>query len=95
MLSLPTGREASASVGARVYVRHRPERTLRYQLVEAYYPVFLSHLAAEGTALPNYFEREFEDYLPPLAFSRKNLVLYRKQMKITAASYFSCLLHPE
>ena len=46
MLSLPTGREASASVGARVYVRHRPERTLLYQLVEAYYPVFLSHLAA-------------------------------------------------
>jgi hypothetical protein len=59
MLSLPTGREASA----RAYVRHRPERTLLYQLVEAYYPAFLSQLAAEGTALPGYVEREFEDYL--------------------------------
>ena len=59
MLSLLTGKEASA----RVYVRHRPERTLLYQLVEAYYPSFLSRLAAEGTALPGYVEREFEDYL--------------------------------
>ena len=39
-----TGREASASVGARVYVRHRPERPLLYQRVEAYYPAFLSQL---------------------------------------------------
>ena len=63
MLSLLTGRGASASVGARVYVLHRPERTLLYQLVEAYYPAFLSQLPAEGTALPGYVEREFEDYL--------------------------------
>jgi hypothetical protein len=63
MLSLPAGREASAGIGAREYVRHRPERTLLYQLVEAYYPVFLSRLAAEGTVLPSYVEREFEEYL--------------------------------
>jgi hypothetical protein len=41
----------------------RRERTLLYQLVEAYYSVFLSHLAAEGTALPSDVGREFEDYL--------------------------------
>ena len=32
MLPLPVGREASPSVGAPLHVRHRPERTLLYQL---------------------------------------------------------------
>ncbi len=38
------------------YERHRPEHTLLYQLVEAYYPVFKAHLEAQGTALPHYVE---------------------------------------
>ena len=38
MLPLPAGREASQGVGVPVYERHRPERTLLYQLVETYYP---------------------------------------------------------
>lgn len=63
MLPLPAGREASVDVAARVYVRHRPERSLLYQIVEEYYPAFVSHLAAQGTALPGYVQREFEDYL--------------------------------
>jgi len=63
MLPLPAGREASTGEGAAYYVRHRPERTLLYQLVEEYYPAFVSHLAAQGTALPGYVEREFEAYL--------------------------------
>ena len=63
MLPLPAGREASADVAARVYVRHRPERSLLYQIVEEYYPVFVSYLATQGTALPGYVQREFEDYL--------------------------------
>ena len=63
MLPLPTGREASSGVGGAVYVRHRPERTLLYQLVEEYYPAFKAHLAAQGTSLPGYVEQEFEDYL--------------------------------
>ena len=63
MLPLPTGSEASASVGARVYVRDRPERTLLYQLVEEYYPAFKAHLQAQGSDLPRYVEKEFEDYL--------------------------------
>jgi len=40
------GREASPGIGAPPYVRHRPERTLLYQLVEEYYPAFKAHLAA-------------------------------------------------
>ena len=63
MLPLPAGREASADVAACVYVRHRPERSLLYQIVEEYYPAFVSHLAAQGTVLPGYVQREFEDYL--------------------------------
>ena len=45
------------------YVRHRPERTLLYQLVQEYYPAFKAHLAEQGRALPGYVEQEFEDYL--------------------------------
>jgi hypothetical protein len=63
MLPLPAGREASPGVGVPVYERHRPERTLLYQLVETYYPALKAHLAAQGRALPGYVEREFEGYL--------------------------------
>ena len=63
MSPLPAGREASPGVGAPLYVRHRPEHTLLYQLVQEYYPAFKVHLAAQGKSLPEYVEREFEDYL--------------------------------
>ena len=63
MLPLSAGRDASLGVGAPDYARHRPEHTLLYQLVEEYYPVFKTRLAAQGTALPGYVEREFDDYL--------------------------------
>lgn len=46
-----------------VYVRHRPEQTLLYQLVERYYPDFHRLMALQGTPLPAYVSREFEDYL--------------------------------
>ena len=57
------GKEASSSVDAPLYVRHRPERTLLYQLVQEYYPELKAHLAAQGRALPGYVEQAFEDYL--------------------------------
>jgi len=57
------GREASAGVAASLYERHRPERTLLYQLVEDYYRALKAHLAAQGSALPGYVEREFDEYL--------------------------------
>jgi hypothetical protein len=50
-------------VGAPVYTRHRPERTLLYQIVEEYYPAFESRLASQGRALPVYVQCEFDDYL--------------------------------
>jgi hypothetical protein len=63
MLSLPVGREAGPGVAAPPYVRHRPERTLLYQLVDEYYPSFKAHLAAQGETLPSYVDQEFEAYL--------------------------------
>ena len=62
MLPLPAGREASPGVGAPVYERHRPERTLLYQVVQEYYPALKAHLAAQGAELPAYVQREFEAY---------------------------------
>ena len=53
-LSQPNGRE---------YQRHRPEKTLLYQIIHQHYPIFLEHLENQGTSLPGYVQREFEDYL--------------------------------
>ena len=63
MSPLPAGRDASSGVGTPLYVRHRPEHTLLYQLVQEHYPAFKVHLAVQGKGLPAYVEREFEDYL--------------------------------
>ena len=60
---LPAGREAGLGVGTPPYVRHRPERTLLYQIVDEYYPAFIQHLGAQDAYLPGYVEQEFEDYL--------------------------------
>ena len=45
------------------YVRHRPEWTVLYQLVERHYPDFLALRAAAGRPLPRYVQDEFEAYL--------------------------------
>ncbi|HYQ71011.1 MAG TPA: transposase, partial [Gammaproteobacteria bacterium] len=63
MQPLPAGREAGPGDGAPGYQRHRPERTLLYQLVDQYYPAFADLMAAQGRPLPDYVRREFEDYL--------------------------------
>jgi hypothetical protein len=54
MLPLAAGREASSGAGAPEYERHRPERTLLYQLIEQYYPALKVHLAAQDPPLPGY-----------------------------------------
>ena len=63
MLPLRIGRNASAGGDASRHARHRPERTLLYQLIQEYYPAFVSHLAAQGAVLPDYVQREFAAYL--------------------------------
>jgi len=44
-------------------VRHRPERTRLYRLVDEYFPAFKADLAAWGTKLPKYVQQAFEEYL--------------------------------
>jgi ribosomal protein S27E len=56
-------RIALPGLGAAYYQRHRPEQTLLYRIIEQHYPVFTEQLAARGTALPGYVQREFDEYL--------------------------------
>jgi len=46
-----------------VYVRHRPETTLLYQIVREYWPEFQAELANHGKYLPAYVTKEFDEYL--------------------------------
>ena len=48
---------------APAYVRHKPEQTLLYQLVEQHWPEFQAQLNETGRFLPRHVTREFEDYL--------------------------------
>ena len=57
------GKDAQRAGGTVRYERHRPETTLLYQLVEEYYPAFAAEMGVKGTLLPEYVQREFEDYL--------------------------------
>ena len=63
MSTIGVARNACADPGAVHYQRHRPEKTLLYQLVSKHYPDFRRQLAEEGRALPDYVQREFEEYL--------------------------------
>ena len=45
------------------YIRHRPEDTLFYQIVEKNYPTFRDLLEQQGRPLPAYVGREFDDFL--------------------------------
>jgi len=46
-----------------VYVRHRPETTLLYQVIQEYWPEFQAELASHGRFLPAYVTKEFDEYL--------------------------------
>ena len=63
MSTVGTARNACAGSGAFLHQRHRPEKSLLYQLVPKLYSVFRQQLAEEGRILPAYVQREFEDYL--------------------------------
>ncbi len=63
MPTVVRARNACAGSGTFLYQRHRPEKTLLYQLVSQHYPAFRQQLAEQGRILPDYVQREFEDYL--------------------------------
>jgi ribosomal protein S27E len=48
---------------AGVYIRHRPETTLLYQIVQEYWPEFQAELASHGKYLPAYVTKEFDEFL--------------------------------
>ena len=48
---------------AEVYVRHRPETTLLYQIVQEYWPEFQAELASHNKYLPSFICHEFDEYL--------------------------------
>ena len=48
---------------AAIYVRHRPETTLLYQVVQEYWPEFQAELASQGKYLPVYVTKEFDEFL--------------------------------
>ena len=54
---------AERAAGTAPYQRHRPEHTLLYRIVEQHYPAFVAHMAEQERPLPEYVQREFEDYL--------------------------------
>ena len=58
-----SGPPARSDASAARYARDRPERTLLYEIVQARYPVFLAALASRYRRLPDYVQREFEDFL--------------------------------
>ena len=63
MPPITTAGNADVGFGFYRYQCHQPEKTLLYQLVPSYYPVFTEYLVREGKVLPNYVRREFEAYL--------------------------------
>ena len=48
---------------AAVYIRHRPETTLLYQVIREYWPEFQAELASHGKTLPAYVTNEFDEFL--------------------------------
>ena len=44
-----------------VYIRHRPETTLLYQIIQEYWPEFQAELASYGRYLPAYVTKEFDE----------------------------------
>ena len=56
-------RMATRDRDAACYQHHRSEQTLLYRIVDKYYPAFTAHLAEQGSGLPGYVQREFEDHL--------------------------------
>jgi len=61
-MGLPSHENRQARQAA-VYVRHRPETTLLYQVIREYWPEFQAELASQDKYLPAYVTQEFEAYL--------------------------------
>ena len=54
-----TARNAAKEFCVR-YKRHQPEQTLLYQIIETYYPEFLSYMKSQGKTLPNHIKKNLK-----------------------------------
>ena len=54
---------ASRGYVARRHVRHRPEETVLYDVVERHQDAFFAYLEKEGRRVPGFVREEFEAYL--------------------------------
>ena len=55
-MGLPSHENRQARVA--VYVRHRPETTLLYQIIREYWPEFQAELASQDKYLPAYIGQD-------------------------------------
>jgi len=72
------------------YSRHRPERTLLYQLVEQHYPAFRELRAAAERPLPDFVQHEFEAYLKCGRLEEGFLRVRCEQCRAEKLVAFSC-----
>lgn len=72
------------------YSRHRPERTLLYQLVEQHYPAFRELRAAADRPLPDFVQQEFDAYLKCGRFEEGFLRVRCEQCHAEKLLAFSC-----
>ncbi len=56
-------RPGAGAAGKCRYVRHRPEHTVLYQVLEQHAGPFFDHLSEQGASLPGFVRGEFDDYL--------------------------------
>ena len=80
----------TATAGGGHYRRHRPERTLRYQIVEQHYPEFASLMRVQGRKLPAFVQREFTEYLKCGRLEHGFLRLRCGECKAEKLVAFSC-----
>jgi hypothetical protein len=72
----------AANEGARRYERHRPEKTLLFQIIEEYYPQFLTLMEQQGRVIGGSIDVDFWDdalyasYTPPDMTNERPNVYY-------------------
>ena len=80
----------AGGLGGPTYQRHQPEKTLLYQIVEQYYPVFKETLEAQGRSLPKYVQCEFEEFLTCGRLEHGFLRVGCEECKLERLVAFSC-----
>ena len=46
-----------------LHERHRPDKTLRYRIIDRHYAAFITYMAEQGKFLPHHVQKEFDEHL--------------------------------